>query len=183
MRPSPADAHHVREPFAVPQLHAGRFGQLPRGSREHRRADDRRNVAAVVFRARVGLLHRLIADHVRIILALYRVGLAVSHGEDIHALIAALHRHLDMPKAVVLEHLRHIFLELESRQPHAARRAVSPADEQPPEPAEGIGDSPEQEQQQHADSLQKKKQQSADSLEQRNNARRESLQQPIQQGQ
>ena len=88
-----------------------------------------------------------------------------------------------MPKAVVLEHLRHIFLELESRQPHAARRAVTPADEQPPEPAEGIGDSPEQEQQQHADSLQKKQQQSADSLEQRNNARRESLQQPIQQGQ
>ena len=63
----------------------------------------------------------------RVILALDGVGLAAAHGEDVHALIAALHRHLDMPKAVVPEHLRHVFLKFKARQPQAALRAVAPA--------------------------------------------------------
>ena len=137
VRPSAAHAHHVRQPLAVPQFHARGFRQLPRGNREIRRADDHRNVASVVFRARVGLLHGGVAHRARVVFALDGVGFAAAHGENVHALVAAFHRHLDVPKAIVPEYLRHVFLKLEARQPQTAVRAVAPAGHQPPEPAKG----------------------------------------------
>ena len=111
------------------------------------------------------------------------VGLAAAHGEDVHALIAALHRHLDVPKAVVPEHLRHVFFKFKARQPQAALRAVAPARHQPPEPAQRPREQQKQALDQPEQPAQQPRHQPADSAQNRHDRRRKAFQNTIQQRQ
>ena len=88
-----------------------------------------------------------------------------------------------MPKAVVPEHLRHVFLKFKARQPQATMRAVALAEQQPKKPAKR----PRQQQKrmlcQPQQPPQSQQQKLPDAAQNRHGRRRNAFQKGIQQGQ